>query len=127
MYGGVLVKSISIVSFLPEEFIPLIMVSVGFLIIIGQRKLAGAMFTLILVMIFLPVLLEPLLGEMPLWVLLSLGFFVVFSILGSIIDIVVGKKVRERAAGILLADFIRGLFKLPWRITKFIFGIFFRR
>jgi len=120
-------KSINIVSFLPEAFIPLIMVSVGLLIIIGQRKLAGAMFILVLLMAFLPVFLEPLLGELPLWVLLLLGVFVFFSIIGSILDIVVGKKSRERATGILLADFIRGLFKLPWRIMKFVFGVFFRR
>lgn len=113
-------SSLSLLAFLPTEFIPLILIGGGFALILGARAVARSLFVLTAVLIFLPVILEPLLMFLPEWVLWLLTGFVILSVLGSISALILGKGASDAMVGILASDLIRRVLLAPFRAIGWI-------
>jgi len=108
--------------FFPEELLPFLLVAAGFLMILGQRKLAGSLFLLAIVLAVLPMLLAPLMDAMPLWILL-LGMAVVgvaaaTAALGWILRLLFGKQVAPLVLAQLIAGMIEKLAAGVWWATR---------
>lgn len=110
-------NSKGLLAFLPPEFLPLIIVGGGFALILGLGNVARALFVLAGVMVFLPLLLEPLLMLLPEWVLWLLIAFVWLSVFGSISALILGKGASNAMVGILASDFVKWLLFAPFRIV----------
>ena len=117
-----------LLGFFPQEFIPIMMVVGGLFMIIGLRKLAIMLFTLCGVMIVAPVILEPLLTELPEWALYLIMLFAVFSTGAFLISLLIGPKAWDETKGHLTANVITWIFLFPFRLLGWIFGgLFFSR
>ena len=119
--------TISLLAFLPEEAIILIIMAGGFALMFGAKKLAGTLFALSALMIFLPPLLEPVLDALPEWVLRILLGFVFFSVVGLGFRLVIGRAATEQMVGTLAADVVRSLFLSPFRVIRWVFRLLFGR
>lgn len=114
-------SSISLLAFLPIEFMPLILIGGGFALILGAQTIARSLFVLAAVMVFLPVILEPLLMLLPEWVLWLLIGFVWLSVFGSISVLILGKGASDSMVGILASDFVKWLLFAPFKAVIWIF------
>ncbi len=114
-------SSISLLAFLPIEFLPLILMGGGFALIFGAKTVAKSLFVLTAAMIFLPMILEPLLMLLPEWVLWLLIGFVWLSVFGSISALILGKGSSDAMVGILASDFVKWLLFAPFRAIGWIF------
>ena len=108
--------------FFPEELLPFLLVAAGFLMILGQRKLAGSLFLLAIVLAFLPVLLAPLMDTLPLWILLLglavFGVAAASAALGWILRLLFGKQVAPLVLAHLIAGMIEKLAAGVWWATR---------
>ena len=114
-------KGITLASFLPEEFIPLLLIGAGLAMILGARKLAGALFMLVLVSVLLPPFLEPILERVPLWALLLIGVFIVLAVLREIAALFLGREAAATMVGTLAADFVKLLLFFPRLVGRWMF------
>jgi hypothetical protein len=114
-------SSISLLAFLPIEFLPLVLIGAGFALILGAKTVAKSLFLLTGVMIILPIILEPLLMLLPEWVLWLLIVFVWLSVFGSISALVLGKGASDAMVGILASDFVKWLLFAPFRAIGWLF------
>lgn len=119
-------STISLLAFLPEEAVILIVMAGGFALMFGAKKLAGTLFTLSALMIFLPPLLEPVLDALPEWALWLLLGFVMFSVIGLGFRLLIGRGATEQMVGTLAADVVRSLFLAPFRGIRWVFRLFGR-
>ena len=70
-------KGLTLIGWLPLEFLPFIIVGAGLLMIVGARTMAVSLLVMAVCMALLPPMIEPFLAVLPLWALLGLGAVVV--------------------------------------------------
>lgn len=103
----------------------LLLVGIGLALIVGlvSHQRAGALVGgLLLLLVFGPVLAS-FLDHFPAWLLILIAAVVVYKIVHAVGGAVLGRGVSDH----LLADLLRGLFLLPFRIVGFVLGAIFRR
>lgn len=110
-----------ILAFLPPETIPVIAVAGGLALVIGLRSIAQILFTLCAIMIFLPIIIEPILDMLPEWALPLLIVIFWISVIGMVLKMLIGKGATEHLIGSLAADCIKWLLFLPFRTLRWLF------
>jgi len=121
-------RQAGLLSFLPEELIPLLLVSGALLLVFGLRRLAMTLFGFCGLMIVLPPVLEAILSELPEWALYPIMAFALLSMGAFIISLLVGDEAWQETKGHLAANVISWLFLFPFRLVRWIFGgLFFSR
>lgn len=110
-----------LLTFLPQEAIPLLFVAGGFALMLGLRGIARMLFVLCGIMILLPVIIGPVRDILPPWALLPLGVIFWISVLGSVITMLIGKEAKEQMVGSLAADFAKWSFFAPFRFLRWLF------
>lgn len=124
-------KLISIGSFVvtPEMLLPLAMLG-GFLIVFGAKRLAGALFILILLAAFAPLIegvISDLLAMFPPWVAwVIIGAFV-WSMFRWIAELVLGREGAGTLVGNLATMAVLALLRAPFNMLGGLFRIFLRR
>lgn len=123
-------RTMSLLAFLPEEALPLMLVFAGLAFVLQQRKIAIALLTMAGVMIFLPPLIEPFLAMLPLWALYLLMGLFVLSIPFTVVSLIFGRRYARRFNRGIGRRVERGVFtgiifllSLPFRLI----GRLFRR
>ncbi len=116
--GGFTLASLLI----PEEAYLVIFVASGLLIIIGLKRIAFALMGFVLISILLPPFLEPLLAELPDWVIWAILAFVALALLRAVLGRDVWANMWGTFLGNLLTDLVMGLIRLPVRIIRWLFG-----
>lgn len=111
-----------LLSFLPEEFIPVLLVLGGLLLVFGLRNLALTLFGLCGLMIVLPPVLEAILSELPEWALYPIMAFAFLSMGAFLISLFIGDKAWTETKGHLAANVISWIFLFPFRLLRWIFG-----
>jgi hypothetical protein len=114
-------------ALLPPELIPLMVVGGGLMMVIGLRKIAIMLFTLSGVMIVAPIILEPILMELPSWALTLIMIYFWISIAAMLIAMLIGARAWDEAKGHMAANVLTWLFLAPFRVVGLIFRIFFPR
>lgn len=120
-------KSVGLLAFLPVEAVPFLIVGAGSCMILGARKLAGALFLLCGAMLFLPVILDPFLASLPEWALPLILVVVMISLFGTLITMLLGKGAKDHMVGTLAADMIKVFLRMPFRILGALVRGIFRR
>ena len=95
----------------------------GLAVIVGAKRLATILVVTVIAGVFLPVILEPILAILPLWLLLIVGALAGFAILRAIMGIFIGKKSTDYAVGALVTDGLKSIVTLPFRIIRWIFNL----
>lgn len=117
----------TIASFLPQEFYVLLIMLAGFAIMLGFKRVAATLGIVVACGIFLPVIIEPLLDMMPLWLLIVVGIYTGLVMLRFISELLIGKHSTDHAVGILAADAVKaGLRAFFWPIL-WLLRLIFRR
>jgi len=117
----------TIASFLPPEAYVILIILAGFAIMLGAKRIAVTLGIVVACGIFLPVIIEPFLDLMPLWLLILVGILAGLAMLRALFEVLIGKSSTDDAVGILVADFVKALFRaLFWPITWLIRAIFRR-
>ena len=116
-------KSMSLLAFLPTEFLPFILMGGGLALLIGAKMIARSLFILAAALVLLPPILEPLLMMLPEWLLWILIGFIWLSVFGSISALILGKGASDQMIGTLAADLVKWTLRAPFRMI----GWFFRR
>ena len=119
----------TLLAWLPNEFIVLGIVLIGFGLMVGlingrrAAALLGFVFLLMVSGPFVDSLLDTLFDLAPWWLLLLLGILLVFSLLGVVSRMLIGRRAADHMVGILAADVVRfgfrmafGLIALPFRL-----------
>jgi hypothetical protein len=115
-------------ALIPPELIPLMMVCGGLFMIIGLKRLSYTLFILCGVLIVAPVILEPLLAELPEWALYLIIIYFWLSIAAMIIALLIGERAWDGAKGQMTANVITWFFLAPFRLVGLVLGrVFFRR
>lgn len=105
---------------IPPEAYALLIVAGGFLIMIGFRRTALALFGFVLLSIVLPPFLEPLLAELPDWVIWTMltGFGL------SILRLIMGREIWANMWGTFFGNVLTGLawfvVRAPVRLVRMI-------
>ena len=111
--------------FVSEDTLPLVIVVIGFGLMTGllSRRTAfrtlGSVILLVLMLPFIPLLLEML----PLWLLVVLALFVAMSFLQAILSAAFGSGAANEAIGTLLADVIRFAVRMLFVPVRLGFGV----
>lgn len=113
----------NLLLFLPEEALPLLIAAGGIAVILGARRLGGALVALAIGLAVLPVLLEPLFSAMPgpllALVLVVLFAGMAFALLRGFSKLMIGERATDHMVGTLAADVVRGTVvgstRLLWR------------
>lgn len=116
-----------LLSFLPQEFLPLFMVIGGILLILGLRNLAMSLFAFCGLMIVLPPVLEAVLNGLPEWAILPVMLFALITMVTFFITLLIGNKAWDEAKGHMAANVITWIFLLPFRLIGWILGGLFSR
>ena len=119
----------TLLAWLPNEFIVLGIVLIGFGLMVGlingrrAAALLGFVFLLMVSGPFVDSLLDTLFDLAPWWLLLLLGILLTFSLLGVVSRVLIGRRAADHMVGILAADVVRfgfrmafGLIALPFRL-----------
>ncbi len=114
-------RTTSLLAFLPTEIIPLLAVLGGLALILQFTKVATALFTTCGLMIFLPVLLEPLLEMLPDWALPLIMVFILFSMIGMMFTLLIGQNAKDQMVGTLAADLVKWFLFFPFRLMAWMF------
>lgn len=110
-------RAIEILAFIPQEAILPMVVLGGIAMALQLRGIASALFTMAALIIFLPMLLEPVLDMLPEWTFPFLEIFLCISIAGTVITLLIGKNAKDHMVGILAADFIKWLLFTPFTMA----------
>lgn len=117
----------TIASFLPPETYVILILLAGFAIMLGAKRIAVTLGIIVACGIFLPVIIEPFLDLMPLWLLILVGIVAGLAMLRALFEVLIGKNSTDHTVGILAADFVKAVFRaLFWPITWLIRAIFRR-
>lgn len=114
-------------GFLPPEAFLLLLVAAGIALVLGARRLAAVLVATIAAGIFLPPIVDPILDSLPLWLLVVVGLVGGLLMLRAISEFVIGKESTDNAVGTLAADAFKGLIALPFRLLRWIVGLFLPR
>ena len=104
----------SLLFWLTDEFLLPMLIGSGIALIVGARRLAGTLITLVLVSAFAPVVVGALLPLIPTPLLLIAGVIVVIRLGFEVLGGIFGRRVTGVAAGHLLADLIKTLVQVPF-------------
>ncbi len=115
-------KGAGILAFLPEAAIPVLVVVAALALIVGARRLAGALFVMVLGMVLLPPFIAPILNQLPWWALALLVVFVALAIFREVAALFLGKGGADAMTGHLAADFVKALLFFPRIVFRWIFG-----
>lgn len=114
-------KILSLLAFLPDEAIPLIVLAGAFALLFRQRALALVLFQLVAMLIFLPILIEPFLDILPLWALQLLMIFLTAAMFFTIVRLLIGDRATDFMLGSLAADLFKWSLFAPFRLIRWIF------
>lgn len=117
----------TIASFLPPETYVILIILAGIAIMLGAKRVAATLGIIVACGIFLPVIIEPFLNLMPLWLLILVGVLVGLAMLRAISEVLIGKNSTDHAVGILVADGVKaGLKMIFWPVVWLLRAIFRR-
>jgi hypothetical protein len=116
-----------LLSFLPQEFFPVLLVLGGLLMIVGLRSLAMTIFGLLGILIVAPIILEPLLAGLPDWALSLVIIMATMSAIALLISLLIGDQAWQEAKGNMAANVITWIFLFPFRVIGWILGRLFGR
>ena len=107
---------------IPEEAYLLLMVVAGLLITVGLKRWGVSLIGFVMLSLFIPPFIEPLLAELPDWaVWLMLAFFGL-----SLLRLLLGRGIWNNMWGTLLGNLLTalvlGLFRIPFRVARALFG-----
>ena len=109
-------RLMTLLAFLPDNAIPVLMVLAGLALVLQMPKLAMSLFTFSMMMILLPVFLEPFLDFLPAWALTGLLILFWLSVPFTIIYLIIGREAFAEMTGTLAADVVRFFFLVPFRV-----------
>src|SRR5262245_34268537 len=100
---------------LPDEAIVLVLVAIGFAVILGTRRAAGALFILFLTVVITPLflpLVDLVIESMPLWSLLIAGAWLVLALARGLLALFVGQHASNEIIGHVVGTGIVGAIRL---------------
>ncbi len=113
--------------FLPDQFLSLVIMGVGFMLILGLISGRTA-FNTIALFVILPLVaapfIEALFGALPLWISLLIMVVVGLSILRGLASLFIGSRAADTMTGTLAADVVRLLVRClfwPFRVVGWCF------
>ena len=128
----------TLLAWLPNEFIVLGIVLIGFGLMVGlingrrAAALLGFVFLLMVSGPFVDSLLETLFDLAPWWLLLLLGIMLVFlllgavfSLLGALSRLIIGRGATNEMVGSLAADVVRFGFRMAFGVVALPFRLMF--
>lgn len=113
-------KGVALASFLPLEFMPLLLMAAGFAVMFGAKKLAAGLAIVVLMAYFLPPIIGPIIDQIPLWALLAIGAFIVMGMFRQLITMLLGPE----AWGILVTDTIKFCLRLVFIVPRSLLRFF---
>jgi len=123
----------TLLSWLPSEYMVLGIALIGLGLIVGLIRLrrAAALLGFIVLLLltgpFLDLLLGVLFDRAPWWLLLLLGVFIVFSLLGGVSRFLIGRRATAHMVGSLAADAVRFVFRMIFGLIALPFRLAFGR
>ena len=85
--------------FLPEEMLVLVIAAAGIALIVGARALAASLMTFVIITSIAPIILQPLIQQVPVWVLWALAIYALFllpyfilRLFGGLVEPALGKR-----------------------------------
>ena len=115
-------KGITIISYLPEEFLPVLLAGAGLAMAVGAKKTAVALLTFVLVSALLPTVLAPVLDILPLWAVVVLGIVVVGASIHELMALAMGRERATKTMAKTIGRVVKGILLLPFRILRTMFG-----
>ena len=112
----------TIAGLVPPQLFLFLLVGAGLALIVGAKRVASLLVVTVIAGVFLPVILEPILSILPLWLLIVVGVFAGFAVLRVLMGIFIGKKSTDYAVGALAGDGLKSIVTLPFRIIRWIFN-----
>ena len=97
---------------LPAALAPLLLVFAGLATVIGAKGFARTLAITVAAMVFAPAVLAPLFAAIPTWMLLMSIPILGFTVAGSIVSGVFGRRVWEEVLGRWLSRFLMPLWAL---------------
>ena len=117
----------TIASFLPPETYVVLIMLAGIALMLGAKRVAAMLGIVVACGIFLPVLIEPFLNLMPLWLLILVGIVAGLAMLRVISGVLIGERSTDHMVGALAAGSVKaGLKALIWPIVWLVRAIFRR-
>lgn len=114
-----------LLTFLPDEALPLLLVAIGLGVVLGFRKLSGLIPGILLSLVLAP-LLSCLLGGLPPIVSVALFVGFVFVAIRMLFNLVLGAAAADHMVGALAAGVVHAtfglLFGLPILLLRTLFG-----
>lgn len=117
----------TIASFLPPETYVILIMLAGIAMMLGAKRIAATLGIVVACGIFLPVLIEPLLDLMPLWLLILVGIVAGLAMLRAISEVLIGKNSTDHAVGTLAADGVKAGLKMIFLPVVWLVRAIFRR
>lgn len=111
----------TLLSFLPEEAYVFLIVAAGFAIMFGGKKIAAGIFTMLGLLIVLPIVLEPLFDMLPEWALTLIVIFFIISIPLIILRFIMGERAWTQFVANISTNIVTWLFLLPFRLLRNLF------
>jgi ABC-type multidrug transport system fused ATPase/permease subunit len=108
---------INLAMLLPDELLPLLLVSAGLCLVLGLRALAISLATVAIAAPFIGVIAGALLDLLPWYLVLAVLAFAVLSMLRAGSNFLLGRAATDHVVGDLAADVVRFFLKLPFRLV----------
>lgn len=118
---------LSLLTFLPEECIILLVVLTGFAIMFQAKRFATGLLVIAGIMIFLPPIIEPFLSMLPEWALLFLLILITITTPFMLLRILIGKDAFNQMVGTLAAKVVARMFRLPFKFIRIVIRGFLMR
>jgi hypothetical protein len=106
-------------TFLPDEFLPLVIAIIGVGVVLGFRQLMGWIPSILLSVLLTPVITSFLGGLPPVFGILLFVGFVLWAV-RAFLNLVLGRGAADHLVGALAADAVRGLFLLVFGLPVLI-------
>lgn len=99
----------------------------GMAMIAGARRLAVGLLLAGAGLLILPVVLEPVFGTLPVWLLAGLLGVFALTIARALFVLLIGERATEHMVGILAADVVRAGILAPFRMMGWLVRTLFSR
>jgi len=106
---------------IPEAAYTLIIVVAGLLIMVGLKRTGFSLIGFVLLASLLPPFLDPLLAELPDWVIWVIIAFVALSLLKLLLGRGIWNNMWGTLLGNLLTALVLGLLRIPFRLVRALF------
>ncbi len=113
----------TVVAFLPNSMMVLVIIIVGLCLIVGllsPRKANQWLGYVVLLLVTAP-LYDVVLNMMPTWLLLAFSVIAAWMLFRFIAEALLGRAAAAHMTGILAADVVRGTAALPFRLLRYAF------